>query len=729
MTMWAYYAAVFLGAFLLFLIQPLLTKALLPGFGGSYLVWGASMVFYQGMLLTGYLAGHFLQRRLGVVRYARWHWILLLAPFVLCPFDFDRLGAVVPSLPLALGVFAMLFAAVSLPFLTLSMTSLILQRWLAVSARTVNPYVLYSVSNLGSLLALVLYPSVIEPLSSLQQQGWAWWWGYGLLVLLHAFCMPRQRQLAASGFDESKEAAVGVVASRLEKFRWVLLSLAASAMLLAVTNVMTLDVASFPFLWVLPLVVYLLAFVVTFKRVMWFPNWMQRSMYWIVVAGVVLHLMSQVRLAPPVFISIGIHLLVLFVVSVNCCGLLVRSKPANPRELTTFYVALAVGGLLGSLLVSWIVPLISNSLIEYLLAFAVTFCALGVAAMRRNAGGGVAMANRWRGGLVGCLVMVLSVTVLPASLGRLLPSSLLMIVMALPVALLLRFRAGDAWRTAGLLVALILASPWTESLTVRAQGMMRLRNYYGIYKVYDQDGVRYLQHGTTQHGRQYLSGAKREVPLAYFHPTTPAAGVLKHTPFGFESIGMMGLGTGALAAYTGTGQTFTIYELDPDNGAIAEEKFGYIEQARRQGAVVQYVYGDGRVSLRSRASGSLDLLIIDAFSSGSIPVHLLTTEAFESYLRVLRDDGILLMHVSNKMLDLLPVIYSNANALGVRACEQSNESNCDPDAEFTYWAALTRDPDQFQVLVGSLGWWSRGTAELPAPWTDRYSNVLGALRW
>jgi len=720
--MLAYYSAVFLGAFLLFLVQPMLSKALLPGFGGSYLVWGASMVFYQGMLLAGYLLSHLLQRRLGVRRYARWHWILLLAPFALCPFDFARLGVAIPSLPLALGVFALLFAAVSLPFLTLSMTSLILQRWLSVTKQAANPYVLYSVSNLGSLLALILYPTVIEPLSRLEQQGMAWWFGYGLLVLLHAFCMPRAPR-DDSGMEV--DAPVRTPASRADKGRWLLLSLAACAMLLAVTNVMTLDVASIPFLWVLPLVVYLLAFVVTFKRVMWFPVWIQHSLYWVVIAGVVLHMLSQLRLSPPVEVSIAIHLVVLFVVAVNCCGHLVRTRPADLGELTTFYVTIAVGGLLGSLLVSWIVPLVSSSLIESLLALSLTFVAVGsvqATACRSPSRGG------WWGGVGGGVLMALAVTALPALLGRWLPAALLLVVLAIPVALLLRYRDGKAWHTAWLLLVLLVATPWTEPLSVQARGVMRLRNYYGIYKIYDLNGLRYLQHGTTQHGRQYIAGPKRHVPLAYYHPTTPAAGVLQSGAFQFEQIGMIGLGPGALATYVGAGQTFTIYELDPDNKAIAEDAFSYIAEARRKGAVVNYVFGDGRVSLAARPSDSLDLLVIDAFSSGAIPVHLLTTEAFEAYLRVLRRDGVLLMHVSNRMLDLLPVIYSNAGALGVMACEQSNTGNVDPDAEYTVWAAVTCDPDRFQTLIG-LGWWTRESKGLPAPWTDQYSNVLGSMLW
>jgi hypothetical protein len=255
--MWAYCIAVFLSAFLLFLVQPMLAKVLLPSFGGSYLVWGASMVFYQGMLLVGYLCSHYFQRRVGVVRYARWHWFLLLIPFSFCPFRFESFAIDAASVPLAIAVFIILFTVVSLPFLTLSMTSLILQRWLSVSKPKANPYVLYSISNLGSLLALVLYPLLIEPLASVKQQGTLWWSGYALLVIMHVFCMPRKRQLACIDDDASRIEVAGVTWK--DKRKWFLLSLSACAMLLAVSNVITLDIASIPFLWVLPLVVYLLA--------------------------------------------------------------------------------------------------------------------------------------------------------------------------------------------------------------------------------------------------------------------------------------------------------------------------------------------------------------------------------------------------------------------------------------------------------------------------------------
>lgn len=720
-----FYATVFLGSFLLFLVQPMLTKALLPAFGGSYLVWGASMVFYQGVLLAGYIFSHFIQRKVGVARYARWHWILLLLPFLLCPFHFDRLGINIHSLPLALGVFTMLFTAVSLPFFTISMTSLVLQRWISVDNRSVNPYVLYSASNLGSILALVLYPTLIEPFTDLQQQGNAWWWGYAVLVVLHFLCLPSRK---SNEMVQSEPNLPVSKSSAFDKLKWILLSLSACAMLLAVTNVITLDVASIPFLWVLPLLIYLMAFVLSFKHVMWFPDWIRKGLYWVVILAVAMHLMSQFRISPPVAVSISIHLIVLFVVAINCCGFLVKSRPKDSNELTTFYVMIAVGGLFGSLIVSWIVPLISNSLIEYPLALALTFMSIGM--VDKNTFDDFrGVWSKWKPVAIDIIISALVVTALPAFAGKWLSPNLLLVVVAIPISLLLRYRAGKAWNMMWLLLSLTLATQWTEQLAIDAKSVTRLRNYYGIYKVYDLNGMRYLQQGTTEHGRQYLAGPNKNIPISYYYPTTPSAGIMLSNKFDFKDIGMIGLGTGALTAYTSTGQSSTIYEIDKDNKAIAENKFSFINYARKNGAKVNYVFGDGRVSLRNQASNTYDLFIVDAFSSGSIPVHLLTTQAIEEYMRVLRDDGILLMHISNKMLELHPVIYSNAKALGLFACEQSNEGNRNPEADLTYWMVLTKDKMQFRKLTGSLGWWTRSSKDLPKPWTDQYSNVLGAMVW
>ena len=721
---WAYHAVVFLGAFLLFQVQPMTSKALLPGLGGSYLVWGACMVFYQVMLLLGYVYAHALQKRFGVGRYARLHWVVLLAALAVFPLRLGRLGALPGSMPLVVTVFTRLLATVGLPLLALATTGVLLQRWLSASdlEERSNPYVLYGASNLGSMLALLSYPVLAEPLVGLETQGRAWCVAYGLLVALHGFCMPPR------GSGEESDAGALPRLRTSERAGWVWLGAAACAALLAVTNVITFDVASVPFLWVLPLALYLLSFVLTFKRHPWCPAWARQAMYWASILGVLLYLCALFHLGLPVWLSIALHLGVLFFVCLNCTGRLIERKPDDVRHLTSFYLHLALGGALGGVLVSWVLPLVSNSLVEYPLALCLAVGALAWTQPPQA---------RWPARrmelpvCIGCVALAL--TVLPLLLSRLSGvgaegSGITLVAVAVPVALVLLWMAGRPAPFAVVLVVITVAGNWTEDLASSATRVRRLRNYYGVYRVFERDNLRYLQHGSTLHGRQYLGGPERHTPLAYYHPTTPAAGVMASPAFRLRDIGMVGLGTGALAGYVSEGQTLTVYELDPDNLRVAEQNFTYLADARRRGARLQFVFGDGRVSLRSRAAESLDLLVIDAFNSGSIPVHLLTVEAIHEYLRVLRPDGVALFHVSNKVLSLRPVLYSNARAAGAVALEKSNDGARHPDAEDTYWMALARDGEALRRL-GRLEWTQGALTydRLPRPWTDRYSNVLGAM--
>ena len=306
---------------------------------------------------------------------------------------------------------------------------------------------------------------------------------------------------------------------------------------------------------------------------------------------------------------------------------------------------------------------------------------------------------------------------------------IMLIVLALPVMLFLRYAAGRPALCAMLVLTVIVASAWTDNVLMGAKSVTSLRNFYGVYKVYDKGDLRYLQHGTTQHGRQYISGPKVNTPLAYFHPSTPPAEVMTRFASRFPDIGMIGLGTGALTCYAGAGQSFTVYELDPDNLLIAKENFTYLKIAEDNGVKLDFKFGDGRILVREEQESSLDLLIIDAFNSGSIPVHLLTVEAMEDYFKTLKDDGLLLMHVSNKVLNLRPVIYSNSIALGFAVCEKNNAGSAHPDAEDTYWMAVSKDKVFIDALVLKSGWWNDAGDDVsrPRPWTDRYSNILGSI--
>ena len=723
-------AAVFLSAFLLFQVQPMLAKALLPGFGGSYLVWGACMAFYQVLLLLGYAAAHFVQRWLGVGRYARLHVVALLLALLLAPFDFEALSGEPGASNLALAVVLRLLAVGAAPFLVLSMASLLLQRWLSETAipEAKNPYALYAASNLGSLLALLSYPVLVEPFLELRAQGWLWWAGYLVLVGLHAACLPPKA--AANDKPEGLEP----VAPR-RAATWVALSASGTAVLIAVTNRLTFDVASAPFLWVAPLAVYLLTFVLAFKRVPWAPLALRGLFPGAIILAVMLHLLVQLRLAVPVLPFLVLQLGIVFVVCQRCHGLLAATRPQDPRQLTTFYLLLSLGGALGGTTVSWLAPVLTTSLAEVPLSLALAALAVSMAARLAGEEPASPFPSRSRVAIVlACSLGALALAMLGGgsayAAAKDAPVALLLAPIALVAAFGLLAVRDSGWCTAAVVVAFQAMLAPTEALAIGADKVQRLRNYYGIYRVYDEDGVRWLQHGTTNHGRQHIEEPLSRLPLSYYHPSTPVSITLATPPIEARRLAMVGLGTGALASYLRVGQELVVLELDPDNFPIAEESFTYLRNARARGATITPVVGDGRLNLRREAEGSVDVLIIDAFSSGSVPAHLLTVEAMREYQRALRPDGFILMHISNKFLDLNPLAVSLARATGMHVVLADNDGNVAEGADLTWWAAFTASDETLEGLL-ALGPWEEPALDedrLPRPWTDSFSNILGVLR-
>ncbi len=720
-----YSLSVGLSAFLLFLIQPMAAKALLPVFGGSYLVWGAAMVFFQAILFLGYAYAHAAQVRLGVLRYGPMHLLLLLAPLLWVSVDFTSAAPPEAGRPLVAQVFAMLLASIGLPVLVLSTTSLVLQRWYGEDARVPHeePYFLYAASNVGSLAALLGYPVLVEPFFSLSQQRWGWWCGYGALVLLHVLCRP--------GRGASRAGRVPASAAPMERVppvryaAWFMASAAGCAVSLAVTNVLTFDVASVPFLWVLPLSVYLLTFILVFKRRPWFPGWLTALFYWAAPFAAVLHLMSALRLAPPAALGLLVHLGVLFVAGMNCHGRLSVSRPADPRRLTGYYLTLAAGGLAGSFAVTWGAPLLTRSLAEYPVALAAAALAMGLLPSRA----GVTRRDLAAGAL-GALMLGVSLVALPLGWARFgLDARLLLAASGGILLFALRGAAGRPWALAFLLIVAASMTGWAERGAWGGVRVMALRNFYGIYKVFDRDGQRFLQHGTTLHGRQYLDPARSATPLSYYHPTAPAGRLLLSGLVATNRIGMVGLGAGAMACYVGSNQTFTVFELDPDNLLVARRCFTYLQQAEARGARLDFVFGDGRVALGRASPGAFDVLIVDAFNSGSIPMHLMTVEAFRVYLRSLTPGGILLLHVSNRLLDLEPEVAAIAGALGVQAAvARLDPDSAGSDADATEWMVVSADPALVGRLVDRLGW-QRVVPQRDgrAPWSDRYCPLLRAI--
>jgi SAM-dependent methyltransferase len=731
----------FLSAFLLFQVQPMASKALLPAFGGSYLVWGAVLVFFQAMLAIGYAYAHVVQRRFGVARYAPFHLVLVVAAFLQCPMRLDGLAGLHPGSAPVLEVLKMLFTTMALPVFVLGTTILVVQRWLGVSdlPDRGTPYVLYAASNAGSLLGLLSYPLAVEPLLDLRDQERLWWFGFALMGALHTVCRPRDRpQAACVAGTASGDADTGGDSPPPETIRrrvaWVALGAAGCGVLLSATHLLTTDVASVPFLWILPLTAYLAAFVAVFKRRPWSLQRIRPLFGWSVVIGALLHLMTQLRLTVPAPLGVLLHTAVVFVVCLNVTGELAAVRPGSATHLTSFYLHMAVGGVIGSALVSWLAPAASNWLIEYPLSLAGAAAAIGLA---RGAETGAAPAGarasiRTSALIGGVLLCVLVVPALSSTLcAESIPPPATVIAAGLPFALILRAACSRPSVLAVVLSVAAAAMTWTEDLASGASAVLRHRSHYGVYRVYDSMGQRTLQHGTTLHGRQYLDPVRSPRPLAYYHPTTPAARVLSSPEFAIRRLGMIGLGTGSLAAYAGEGSAFTVFELDPDNFSIAAQYFTYLADAQRRGVRLDYVFGDARVSLGSVPDATFDGFVVDAFNSGSIPVHLITVEALIEYRRVLRPEGLLLLHVSNKAMDLHPVVYAAAEVLGLECLEQTNAGRADPDANDTCWMALTADAERARILRDERGWIRRspGPRGWPRPWTDRYANLVGALSW
>jgi len=722
-----YTVGVFLGAFLLFQVQPMASKAILPNFGGSYLVWGGCMVFFQGVLLLGYAYAHIVPGRFGVLRVARLHPFILCLPVIALPAVARSLQLEGPDLPLVFRVGWVLAISIGLPFLAVSTVSVMLQRWYSIDPRIGgrNPYVLYSASNLGSLLGLLSYPLGFEILLTIKQQWALWWTGYVILVGIHFLCRPRE---AAGDSRAPVSSPPDVIPSRA-LFGWWALSAAGSATLLAVTNVITIDVASVPFLWVLPLCAYLLTFVFAFREPAWVPDSCRKLLVWSVVLGMALVILSQIRLTIPIVPMLLLQLLIVFLVCINCHGRLAQTKPDDPRQLTTFYLVLSLGGVCGSILVTWLIPLVSSWLIEFPLALA--FACAGLAVSGAKANDDLRPALSVTSFAVWALGCVLALTLLPWLISRsvALPEGVILAVIAAPLVLfILRASSSHHQLALGIVVATI-AMNWTHDLATGAQDLHRHRNYYGIYKVYEVDDRRFLQHGTTSHGSEMQSGPFAHQPVGYYQFSAPAPQLLLRNPAMFRDIAMIGLGTGALPFYASAGTAFTIYELDPDNLPIAQDYFTFLKTAADHGVELDYRFGDGRIRLRAAESHSYDLLVVDAFSSGAIPIHLITVEAVQEYMRVIRPNGMLLMHVSNRVLNLEPVIASIARELHLHV--RFNVAPPDDDAlrAETHWVMLGSSSRIIDLYSRAPGWIERyadGEA-LPRAWTDDYSNLFRAL--
>jgi len=752
-------SSVLLGSFLLFLVQPLAGRMFLPQFGGSPAVWTTTLVFFQLLLLGGYLYAHLLVRLQGAVA-AGIHLTVLALPLLLLPPSappgLDPSSAVWPAASLILA----LTASVGLPFLVLASNSSLVQFWWAAGDRTGerDPYWLYAASNLGSLVALLIYPFILEPGWDLPEQAGLWSQGYGTFALVTAVVAvlavrgrstpwgrvepgapepvpvaPATQGGGASGEPSSRPGPPGAVApppldgftgaplppkgpegapSRGHRMAWVLRSAVGSALLIALTTRITTDAAPLPFLWVAPLAVYLITWIVAFAV----PDRLRRrslsgsGTLGIVGSMVLLVLPLQV----PISALVAISLWTLFFGGLLLHRDLAVSRP-HPSQLTAFYLLIAVGGALGGVLNSLLAPLLFSSLAEVPLTLMAL--ALLVHADPEAPRGFTLRPLPPRAGfaalLVAAILVVAVVDRTPVVWG---------------VALVAVSAGGLLIRRFPPLLAtgiVLLGGAWIASgpATLLAQE----RSFFGVIRVRVVGEEIRMIHGSTVHGGQSIHPLLRRVPRSYYHPSGPMGGAVLAAREGAR-IGVVGLGTGALAVLTRPGQEMVFHEIDPIVEPLARSHFTFLEDAPGE---VRVELGDGRLTLGREPASSYDLLIVDAFTSGNVPVHLLTVEALDLFRSRLRPGGLLLLHISNRHADLRRVVRGYGEHTGVAvaiATHSPSPQALAEGADPSVVAALSAPGGPLPALPEGHAWPTVHPGVPPVLWTDHRSDLLGAVR-
>lgn len=665
-----YAVTIVLSAFLLFMVQPIIAKQILPWFGGGAAVWTTCMVFFQSSLLAGYAYSDALTRRVTLRRQVVIHVALLVVSVaalpIVAPASMRPASGTNPWIQIVL----LLALTIGLPYFLLSTTGPLMQAWASRQIPGDHVYRLYALSNVASITGLALYPFIIEPMMSARAQAFAWSFGYVAFVVAAtgSAASAWRRSAALTGPCRVSASAEdpGEAPSRRQLAFVLVLAALGSVILLAITSHVTRDVAAIPFLWLLPLVLYLMSFVICFdrrdsyQRRFWVPT---TAIFVVAMLGVDLVRSTSMRLSLPLY-ALG-----LFAACMTCHGEMVSRRP-GPRYLTTFYLMVSLGGAAGGVLVAIVAPIVFDTNIELALALCAVAAVLYVATPGR-----------------------------------------------------LRFVGAAA-----LLVACGLGALHVNGM--QSNVVARSRNFYGTLRVSRSwsgsgEEVMRLAHGVILHGQQ-VSGPGRHRPISYYGDTSGIGRTLLALRPGSLRVGVVGLGVGTLAAYGRSGDLFRFYEIDPDVEHYARSMFHYIEDSA---ASVEVVIGDGRLALEQDPPQGFDVVVVDAFSSDSIPLHLLTREAMGVYRKHLRDGAVIAFHVSNRYLDLTPIVRDLAESAGMVAWRIKDVPQDRTLLQTSIWVIVTANARLLDRFAAE----GRG-AEVPAsddlrPWTDDYSNLLQVVRF
>ena len=663
-----YACTILLSAFLLFLIQPMVAKLILPWFGGSAAVWIMCLVFFQITLLLGYLYAYAVTRFLRPRSQSFLHLGLLAVSLALLPIAPGEYWKPIGGADPAWRILALLTLSIGLPYFLLSATSPLLQAWYAGGNQSALPYRLFAFSNAASLLALLAYPVLVEPNAATRVQTIAWSAAYALFVLVCGAAAWRAKLSASMPLQPDPAPAPAPTARRLAL--WLLLSACGSMVLLSITNHLTQNIAAVPFLWVLPLAIYLVTFILAFARRIWIPRALILRLL-AVALGSIGYLLYETGFAHPLQLGIPLFCFGLFAACLFCHSELNRTKP-GPSQLTLFYLLVSLGGACGAIFVGLMAPRLFTATYE-------------------------------------------------------LPISLL-----LTALLVCTTTWQDGWSSRLLWIVLTIAmvkAVGTEVRQTEIGSIVTMRSFYGSLRVVHSgtagNQLRTLYHGTISHGSQFLFPPRRSRATTYYGRNSGAALALLSCCSGPKRVGVIGLGAGSLAAYGRPGDVFRFYEINPQVQQIAQSFFTYLKESQ---AKVDVALGDARLSLENEPPQRFDVLLVDAFSGDAVPVHLLTKEAVALYLKHLQPSGILAFHVSNSYLNLAPVVRQLADFYGKKSRLIANKSNAGDDETAAGWV-LVADPATFARLQGGS---EVGEPVKDRPglrlWTDDYSSLTQVLK-
>lgn len=718
-------ATLFVSSFLLFLVEPIVARMILPILGGAPMVWNGCVLFFQCLLLAGYAYTHGTNTWLGPRVGAAVYVVLLLVPFAFLPFVIAPGSAPGDGNPLG-WLLLVLLGTIGAPFFVLAATTSQLQKAFAETgtAGRRDPYFLYIASNAGSLLGLLSYPLLVEPSLTLAGQSHLWTIGYSAFVVLAVICvatawrMARSHAATAQAGGALRAADPALTPGR--RARWVALAAIPSSLMLGVTGYLTTDIASFPLLWVVPLALYLVTFILAFARPAY---WRALAARRLPIGVVTVAVFILLNVGAPIWLVLFVHLGTFVLAALLCHSALADDRPPV-SQLTEFYLWIAVGGVIGGVFNTLLAPVLFNSVAEYPIALVLaTF-------FRQDF-------KSFDGRSVSTADLLAAVAIAILTFGSILglhyfgkqPN----VAFYIPAFLCFQ-QLRHVNRFSMMVAALLLAGTFTPYGTIYGQVLLAQRTFFGVYRLSRHPSERYysLHHGTTLHGLEVIDPAVAHDPLVYYHRDGPFGQAFGRLPAAATTpeVAVVGLGIGALANYAGPAQHWTFFEIDPFVESVARDA-RYFTHLRRCDARCTVVIGDARLSMAHSRPAEYGLIVLDAFSSDAIPVHLMTIEALDLYLSRLAPGGVLAFHISNRNLNLAPVLGRLAAERGLTVLEQLDRRAMDLDENgrtTSNWLLMARDRADLGSVAQDARWAAPDVPANTPLWTDDFSNILSVFR-